>query len=411
MSGLTKKDAEKVVVAWSKYGQEGLKGLEGLELEQASTQLLEAAKMEVTTSQDGTFFGAILQVRWGEGLKDHVDSLLGKLQNRPIGNGRTLRDAFAYIAAMHTQNLSILSKEVLAEALQVKLSDLKRAVINPLGEEAAIATTGRFIFTRHRAIAITAIQILSERTDVDSENLFVELIQAARRAFLSGNSLVPNIGEWNYLSSHFFDIGNGPLGIRLAHAILEVEPENPYFIVNLAQLYRKAGQLELATKVFHSTPEKVKKDRGFYYEWGTTEGINGNHALGVWLAALSLSDEGIRQPPNNTRAKMSLNGLAIAFAELYEEYKAPVFIQACGATAQLGLRLDLDPKNRDLLHRSQSRSRTAGVEDVLPQVAFERFKTGINAAWQQQEGDLPEWIMPANDLNFHGLARLLRISI
>ena len=146
-----------MVTAWSTYGKEGLKTLDGLELDEAASQLLEAAKSEEINSSEGTFFGAMLQVRWGEGLKSHIDNLLHKLERRSIGGGRTLKDAFAYIAAMHAENLPILSKDVLAAALHIPFGDLKRAVLTPLGEEAAIATTGQFVFSRHRAIADSAL--------------------------------------------------------------------------------------------------------------------------------------------------------------------------------------------------------------------------------------------------------------
>jgi hypothetical protein len=200
LRGLSPGDARQVVTAWSAYHKEGLKALDGLKLDDAASQLLAAAKSEEISHHEGTFFGAVLQVRWGEDLKSHIDNLLHKLQVHPIGGGRTLKDAFAYIAALHAENLPILSKEVLAAVLQITPNDLKRIVLVKLGEEAAIATTGRLVFTRHRAIADSALQILSERFDVDLDEIYVDLIQSAIRTFLEGTYYVPNMGEWNYLS-------------------------------------------------------------------------------------------------------------------------------------------------------------------------------------------------------------------
>ena len=140
------------------------------------------------------------------------------------------------------------------------------------------------------------------------------------------------------MSSHFFDKGNYTLGIRLARAVLQVKPDNSYFIVKLAQLYRKAEQPEQSVQVFHSAPATVKRHRGYYIEWGAAEGNAGRYALNIWLAAFALADEAVRRPPDNDHAKLSLNGLSVAFVELYGEFNVPVFIAACGAAANLGLR-------------------------------------------------------------------------
>lgn len=407
LRGLSPKDAEQVVSAWSKYGKEGLKRLDNLSVRDASLQLIEAAKSEEVNRNEGTFFGAILQVRLGDGFKDHIRDLIEKLNLRSIGGAITLRDAFAYIAAMHAENLQILSKEVIAAVLNIDLGDLKRKVLFPLGEEAAITTNGRFVFTRHRSIANAALQILSDEFGVDSENLYIELLKSAISAGLAG-TFVPEHGKWIYLCDHFFD-KEQVMGIRLAQTVLELFPNNPFIMVKLAQLYRKAGQPEKGVQVFRSAPSTVEHDRGYCFEWGVVEGNVGNHAIGVWLSAFSLCDEVLRRPPDNERAKISLTGISFAFAELYDKYNNTIFIQACGAAAQLGLKLFLDPKTHSWLNRSQQRAKKSGVEAVTPQVAMERLKLGIIAAWEQREEDLPNWVAPANSLNFSGLTRLLKI--
>jgi hypothetical protein len=407
LRGLSLDDAEQIVIAWSKYGKDGLKQLNGLTAKDASLRLLEAARTEETNQTEGTFFGAVLQVRLGGELKNHVRTLLEKLQSHRITDKRTLGDAFIYIAAMHAENLPFLSKEVLAEVLEINYSDLRRNVLFPLGEEAAIATTGQFVFTRHRSVAEVALQIIAE-TDLDIGNLYIDLAQSALRNFVNGG-FVPNLGEWDYLSSHFFEKGDQALGIRLARALSDITPNDPYLIVKLAQLYREAGQPETSVKVFRSASSAVKRTRAFYYEWGTSEGNDGNYSLSIWLGAFSISDEVSQRPPDNNQAKISLNGLSVAFAELYEKFNLRPFIEACGAVAQLGLRLSLDSRANSWLHRSQQRAKNLGVEDVSPQVAFERFKIGIIAAWEQREDDLSDLIMPATSLNFRGLIRLLGI--
>ncbi|MDQ1611112.1 MAG: hypothetical protein QOG00_1043 [Pyrinomonadaceae bacterium] len=409
LHGLTHKDAEDVVTAWAAFGQKGLKTLSNVSREEAVRQLEKAAEPERKSSHEGTFFGAVLQVRWGEGLKEHIRNLLVNLGKRPISGGKTLRHAFAYIAALHAEHKPILSKAVLAGVLGCSESKLKRMVLGPLGEEAAIATTGKLIFTRHHEIARAAMEILSEEFYLGKEEIFIDLMRTARKIFIEG-TFVPNIAEWNYLSSYFFDKDEQELGISLAKTVLEVEPDNSYFIVKLAQLYRKAEQPEKSVEVFRSVRYQVTSNqRPFYFEWGTAEGTEGYFANSVWLDGLSLSDQAARQPPDNERAKLSLNGLAIAFEELYNLYNARVFIEACGAVAQLGLTFREDPL-RFSFQRRWDKATAAGLTAVQPHAALERILEGIATAWEQRDSDLSDWIPSGNTLSFHGLARLLNIQ-
>lgn len=409
LQGLRLVDAERVVIAWGKYGADGLKGLSDVPLKEACERLLDASKTEDTNQMEGTFFGAILHVRLGEGLKEHIDNLLRKLGEISIGEGRTLKDAFVYIAAMHAENLQFLSKEVLAGALNFSLNNLKRDVLIPLGEEAAIATTGRFIYTRHQAIATTAIKILSN--EIDTENIFVDLVVAARQR-RRNDYFVPNLTEWEFLSSHFFNKGDHALGIRLAQAALTIPGNESHLIPKLAQLYRDAGQPELSVKVFHDAPQRLKEPRGYYHEWSMAEGHVENQSLSVWLGAFSISDEVAQQPPDNERTGISLASIAHAFTILYNRFNADEFIDACGSSAQLGLliRNRLKPKTTQNLKHALEQAQLAGVKEFTKKEAFSHFIDGIERAWNQREDELPEVVTPGNRLHFRGMARLLDID-
>ncbi len=249
--------------------------------------------------------------------------MLRKLQNRTVGAEKTLFDAFAYISAMHAENLQILSKEVLAKVLKVPNNQLKKKVLGPLGEEAAIATTGRYVFTRHPAIAKISIKLLIEKYDVDLDQLYVEMVKAASLGLQEG-TFVPNMVKWDYLSSYFFDKGDQTFGIRLAQSVLEIDTNNPYLIINLANLYRKAEQFEQSVQVFRSAIKPVKAIRGYYTEWGTGEGRANYSANSAWLLAFSLSDEVVLSPPDNERAKLSLDSIAMSFSELYKQFNNPI---------------------------------------------------------------------------------------
>ena len=127
------------------------------------------------------------------------------------------------------------------------------------------------------------------------------------------------------------------------------------------------------------------------------------------MAGFSLSDQVTNQQPTNDDAKLTLNGLSIAFAELFEKLNNVSFSEACAASAQLGLfQPKLDYQTKSWLE--QNRARASNVEDVSHNLALKRLCLGIMLAWEQREDELPNWITPGNKLTFSGLARLLRIS-
>src|SRR5207253_9911838 len=116
------------------------------DLDDAARQLVDASKRE-KNDQEGAFLGALLRVRYGPDLKDHVKKVMLRWKERSESDGMLLK-AFAYIAAMHAENLLILSKSILAEALGCRLVDLKPQYIGPLGTE-AVESSEQYVLTRH----------------------------------------------------------------------------------------------------------------------------------------------------------------------------------------------------------------------------------------------------------------------
>ena len=405
LRNLAKEDARKIVAAWSAYGKDGLQRLDGLDYDKAVQNLIDAARLS-PDSQYGTFLGAMLRVRWGEELEERIEKLLYRLQKQHIqGTEFTLMDALAYIAAPHAQDISILSKILLSKVLGISNTRLKNLVLGPLGEEAIIATTGKYIYTRHQAIANTTLKILSEKFYLDIDEFYVNLVRAAVKAF-DANEYLPKKTEWIYLSSKVFSQGNQELGIRLAQIAHEVRPHDGYFIVKLAQLYRKAGHLEQSTQAFRSASKDVKKHRGFYSEWGVSEGNLGNHAVDIWLSAYTLSDQHSRTPPDMRQAKISLSGLSSVFAELFDRYNQNDFSKSAGAAVQLGL--SLYPYDRGL-QNNQSRAQGYGIKKTTPNEAMKQLEQGVVVAWKQRETEI-ENIPAATDFTYAGLKRLLSLD-
>nr|VFJ89572.1 MAG: Calcineurin-like phosphoesterase [Candidatus Kentron sp. H]VFJ92765.1 MAG: Calcineurin-like phosphoesterase [Candidatus Kentron sp. H]VFJ97562.1 MAG: Calcineurin-like phosphoesterase [Candidatus Kentron sp. H] len=412
LRGLDEEDAARIVAAWEKYQDKGLGRLAEFSREEAVKELVAASRSE-TSQDEGAFLGALLRLRLGDEFKGHVKKLLDRLNGReiPPGNRNTLLDAFAYIAAMHAENKPFLSKLVLAHALRVEPRELRTKVLWPLGEEAAADVAGEMVFTRHRAIAEAALDILKNTTQypIEPDELYVDLVRTAEELYGKGHFII-SLGEWRYLSDRFFEKGEQALAIKLAQSLVRVDPTHSHVRVKLSQLFRRAGQPEQSLRVFRAAP-RPDDNRAFFHEWATVEGNQGNHALAVWLDAVALADDTARRPPDNRQAAMYLAGFAFACRELFGGYNKPVFIAGCGAAGQLGLSLpNLDTRAKNYFLEYKKIAHAHGITDVEPPTALGRIRDAAIAAYTQREGDLQEWVQPAPDLTFQGLESLLGIG-
>lgn len=412
--GLSLTDAELIVDAWGAYGSQGLGALASstCDLEEGARKLAEAAKSE-TYDQEGAFLGAMLRVRIGDGLKDNIKALLVRLQQRSAPGG-TLLDAFAYIAAFHAENKLILSKEVLAKVLRCRVGDIKRKITGPLGEEAAATTSGQFIFTRHKAIAEAAVEVLSRDFHIDFEELYIELLRIAIQLASSG-TFVPHLSTWRFLSTHFFEKGDFSFAIRLAHESLKLEPHNVYLVVHLSKLLRELGEADQSVRLFYNRVVD-NQDRAYYFEWGTAEGSIGNHGLGTLLAGIALADIPGMNDSSRQNAVICLSGLSVSFGYLFEKYNQSVFEQASRACAQLAL--DVDPGTALFLPKA-----LIGVQRVLIQAQeqgenrldktalLEQVKEGLVRAWDYREREIPKVIQIDPNFKLSGLSRLIGLTV
>lgn len=408
LSGLIPEDAKQIVSAWANYHEDGLGKLAKLSIEEATQQLLTEAKSEA--KQDGAFFGALLRVRYGDDFKRHIKKLLDRLKERQIKDCKyTLLEAFAYIAAMHSENQLFLSTLVLANVLNIELGKLRSQVLHPLGEEAAANKAGEYVFTRHPAIAETTMQILEEEMSygIDADEVYIELVTTAENLYQKGH-FVPNLEKWRYLSDHFFKKNNHSLAIHLTQNLLNLDKTNAHLRVKLAQEFRKAGRPEQAIRTFREAP--VTELRGFFSEWGISEGNEGNLAVNAYLNGYTLADEISKKPPDNDDAKICLSGLSLVFQELFKKYNKLLFIEACGAAAQLGLSVKiLDEKAKCEFPKYKQFAAKNGIKEVSKSAALKRIQEAMTAAYNQREADLPDWLLKPEDLHFEGLKDLLQI--
>lgn len=407
LRGITQEDATVIVKAWSECGEEGLGKLAGLATDEAAKNLVQAATSD-TYAQDGAFLGAMLQTRYGDMLKDHIKDLLGRLQKRKAPGG-TLMRAFAYIVALHAENKHILTKTVLAQALKCEARDILPRVIGPLGDEAAFASTGRYILTRHRVIAEAARDILTNSFYMDFDEIYIDIIRSAQELRVNGQ-YVHLLNEYEDVCLHFINKDRVDIGVRLAEVQVEANPKFPFLRARLSSIYRRAGQPDLAVEVFRTAPQEMQRDRAFYYEWGTAEGNIGNQGISAWLDGISIADDTESYPPDNNQTKQSLAGLGVVMEGLYDQYGERTFIESLGAIAQLGFKLILDETTKKYFLKHQATSHQEGVTEVEDALALERVIKGIVLAGEKSGATLPFYVPRPETLTFEGLKSLLKLK-
>lgn len=384
MRGLAEGDAVKIVKAWGALSEDGLGKLAGRSEEEATRALVAAARSEAADTRNGAFLGAMLRVRVGEDIKEYVRRLMRPLRDRPAPGG-TLLGAYAHIAGMHAENLLFLSRPVLAAALGCDEVRLDKEVIRPLVKEAMADQGGRYVFTRHRAIAETAMDILREEEWVeDADAVFPALADMALREHAKDpDRFFPELTDWRFgLAKHFLDT-RPELAIRVAKAVYAADPYNLQSVVNLARIWRGAerSQESLSLLRQHWKSFASHKDfRSYLYEWSAAAGNTFAPALNGWLAGLSLADHARLPPPSGKDYVLALAGLGVAFGAMFEEFGDPVFRVARGAVGQMGLRLPGDATAKGYFGKYRDDAARGGVKEMTVDQAVEAIRKAVATA-------------------------------
>lgn len=378
LEGLNQEDAAAIVGAWTAFGDAGLGGLGRVAEDARVATLIANARDEMTNGAREAFFGALLIARHGRDLENHVRLLLQRLGARKIVGDRTRRDAFALVAAMHAEGFPFLSRAVLARALDCPFEQLHQRVIYPLGREAAATSTSTYVLARHRRVAETAVRLLEQEFGVDFGGVFVELAAAAVDT-RHGGRYVPNLRGWRYdVPKHFLATDRSELAIEIARTVVEHDPEDVKGRVNLAYLYRQAGDAAMGAELLRESVNRAADSRGYYTEWGICEEVAGDIVSGVTLLAYSISDQASQQAPTVEDAQVVLNILALALGLLYEATEQTAFRVAQTAVAVVGIQLPRAPRSyfEQYLEDSPERGGTAWTTDD----AFDLVANGVALA-------------------------------
>ncbi|OUJ69402.1 P-loop NTPase [Hymenobacter crusticola] len=406
LRSISSDDAKIVVKAWGKFGPVGLRSLASTgKLPERALKLLNAVwdadrdNAAWGSPGDGSFFGGLLEVRFGQGgLRAHVLEFLKRLQAISISessNASTLLDALLYISACHGVGLHGLDSRILADLVGVPRDWIHSRVVRLLGAEAGATDSGGYIFTRHSKVA-AAIIVEAERSfGVDFSEVWMRLVkqtaEASQDPYFDSKSYIPilNAGPklQNMLPSELSEERRKIIAIAAARAAVTAEPNKVRAITSLGKTYRNAQEFQLAVSLFRdnyrkiSSAEDCKLIRGYVSEWTISESESGKelrHVLAsAWLAGLSLSDifNPISITPDDILIICSSFGIIFNRLEKYTGEMCYGF--AVRAAAFIGRLAKDDPRGNDYFDR------------------YDRFADQLNVPYLDSVDEAIDWIQKA----------------
>jgi hypothetical protein len=359
-------DANMLVEAWRKYGNDGLRALASLpDTDQQVAALLDAVQGAGAARDEGSFFGGLLAVRFGpDGLRKHVVALLTRLMEAEVkGSNRNLFDALLYVAACHAVGIPGLDEKVLADLLGVDPEWVQTRVVNPLGEEAAAVRSAGHVLTRHTTVAAAILIAAEQDLGADIAEVWSAIVRQTVKTGGDGgvsrqtHSKIVHAGPrlQRALPPLFTEQRRKEIAVSAAKASVIAEDDRLSYVVDLGKTYRTAGDFAAAVKVFrdnlNSAEGKVdfaKVIRGYWYEWGLAEGVKCEVPVkalaNCWLGLISLSDHLKPAPITSENAKLICSGLGVVFGKLAEPRTDCPFARARRASAYLGRLTTSDPK-------------------------------------------------------------------
>ncbi len=405
LRGITEGDAGLIVEAWDKAG--GLRELAketnpSLRPKVFLKAVNDAAASDDNRRGDGSFFGGLLVVRFGEaGLRAHVREFLAQLRGIPIVNSeRTLADALLYVAACHGAGISGLDENVLADLLGVPRDWIGSRVIRPLGEEAAAVSGGGRVFTRHSQVAAAVLLEAEAALDVDLAEVWARLVRQTVKTSTEVNvhhethAKVIHAGPklQKNLPQQLPEERRRAIAIAAAKASVAAEPDRLSNIVDLAKAYRKAGKvleaIQLLREQLVTTKGKVDYAewiRGYWYAWSVCEGKGckeGSDALAnAWLGGVSLSDRLNPARITDEDIKLCCSGLAFAFGALASAVEESTYARARRAAIDIGRRMPADSRSEYNFSRNESAADKLGTpcpKDLDEAMAW--LSAGVSAA-------------------------------
>ncbi|WP_443697191.1 P-loop NTPase [Pseudomonas sp.] len=430
LRGISAIDARAVVDAWSRAG--GLRKLAAEDdTERRSVLLLEAVNDQVAQEglhrEDGSFFGGLLAVRFGEaGLRAHVREFLAQLRAAPIASSdKSLAEALLYVAACHGAGIKGLDEKVLSDLLGVPRDWVRSRVVRPLGEEAAAVSGGDRVFTRHSQVAAAVLLEAEAALDVDLADIWAQIVKqtVATHREVHVAVFAPIVHASSTLQARLPQqmpqARRKAIAISAGVAAVNAKTEWLGTVVDLGRTYRNANELNHAVQLFRrelkQAPAKTDFNyiiRGYWCEWGVCEASlhrEGASQFGAWLQGLSLSDR--LSPAILTAEQIKLNcaGIGVAFGRLATSAADCPFARAYRATIDIARRVPLDARAEgyfDRYERAADKLHIPHPKDLSEAVVW--FTEGINAIGESiSDEELLNLVHPGN-VSFDALHTMLK---
>ena len=349
--GLSGVDARALVEGWGKDGDEALGELATLPVEDRAARLLDAASSS-TARGGSTLFGAMLAVRESQQFRGHIENLIGRLAQLPVGTDQSnLAEMLVLIACADSKESWTLTRKQLAVASQLHLWEIDSQILAPLGEEAAISVEGTTVRTRHPMICDEIMEVATERGLIGPI-----LTQTARRAavFVATHGYEDAIHPLLYLNRHFEDPA---LGVELARATWTGHPRRISYLTAFSSALRSAGEADEARILLREQAAALveMEDFGtghiyFLQELGVTLDVLGDHPSALALDVMALSKALGGQPVTWPTVSRILFTVASAARGCYKITRRDLFLSASHLAAEAGLAVGAsDTKARNLL--------------------------------------------------------------
>ncbi len=418
LRGISKQDARVIVEAWSAFGDEGLGQLKQVPVAQAASQLEETAKQEAARERtDGSFFGALLRLRTGSDLKGHVLHLLQRLELRPVrstqkaSGNRTLLDAVALIACMHSENCFSLTREVLAAALGCEPTEVRANVIIPLGEEAAVDSGGEhsIVLIRHRAVAEAIVDVLQGHWGTDIDDYFEDLVIAVESLYQRGE-YIPHFNQWRRMASLFVGQGKINRAIRIARAQVRESARDLHCLLSLANVYVAIDQPAHAKSALVASSEYVMVNRIGVLAVGNVFNKSHSFAESIVLLFFALSDSVDRTPPGLGQCKQTLVNIATTSHNAWRFEPRPEYLEIGVTASTLFTALETDVALHFRTYDVTDLGHRQGIAYDQPKPALSRLRNCTTALSERLSEQLPRWVTDGGNWTYTALARYLKLD-
>ncbi|WP_328546680.1 SIR2 family protein [Streptomyces platensis] len=429
MRGIAYSEATQIVQAWEGLGSSSALGQLALVEPSGRAQALYSAAQNALATNgftaEGALFGALLTVRFGENLAEHIDGLMGRLEKRHATADFNLKDVFLVVCLMHATEKPgdrrgvALDRMLLADLLRISERDLDRLVLEPLSDEAATSLTKNFVIARHRQIAEVVLYRAGEEQHASEQNfqamrhIMQELIFSTHGHASRSRSMTPEARSVVTLGRR---LKYKTLAICAGLDSLEASPSLLSVRINLAWIYRRFECLDESIDVYIKAVERLSgmTDRGNMVrpmagDWATSAGRAGHAADSAVLDSIVVADQTSPIPPSGENVARAMAGASLSFLNLYRAEGGQGFLQAAAASVRIGVAAQSGPRADHHLSVNGKAVNDFEIDWCSIDIsrAVDDFISGVASSADLCRGSYSWTGVPPSKLTFHRLRSLV----